>query len=339
MKEMVFAGPAPGRPSMDAPCVPLSARSSTVACRADSIFSTLPAAAVPVSVKIPEPITAPIPSAVRLHGPSDFRSCFSGSCEAAISASMLRVRRSDVPNLIRLTRVRLALALTLCRSPDLLLHRSARNAGGSFGLRRRFLARCSLQFLTLFGGRCGLCIHRLSFLTRAQRTLPVRSFGSHPRTTDFACALFRFSPAHNGLCCALFRFSPAHNGLCCALFGQDLVSPAYFSTNFFSPWFWKMITSFVLSPSPSRRTIVPRPYLGCSTTVPVRAGCFGGGGALGNGFDSGARGGRPMGRGGAAGASPKSPPCAGDVGRDGVGGRGAGVEVSQGGVSSGGRGI
>ena len=45
-----------------------------------------------------------------------------------------------------------------------------------------------------------------------------------------------------------------------------------------------MTTSFASSPSPSRRTIVPVPYLGCSTTVPVRAGLFGTGGALGNSF-------------------------------------------------------
>ncbi len=35
---------------------------------------TLPAAAVPVSVKMPEPITAPMPSAVKLHGPNVRRS-------------------------------------------------------------------------------------------------------------------------------------------------------------------------------------------------------------------------------------------------------------------------
>ena len=55
--------------------------------------TTLPAAAVPVSVKMPEPITAPIPSAVRLQGPKVRRSFLSGSSEAAISASMLLVRK------------------------------------------------------------------------------------------------------------------------------------------------------------------------------------------------------------------------------------------------------
>ena len=60
-----------------------------------------PAAAVPVRMKMPEPITAPMPKAVRLHGPSVRRSFFSGSSEAAISASMLFVRK-------RLTARRLA---------------------------------------------------------------------------------------------------------------------------------------------------------------------------------------------------------------------------------------
>ncbi len=43
---------------------------------------------------MPEPMTAPTPSAVRLHGPSVLRSRLLGSSEAAISASMLLVRKS-----------------------------------------------------------------------------------------------------------------------------------------------------------------------------------------------------------------------------------------------------
>jgi hypothetical protein len=42
---------------------------------------------------MPEPITAPIPIAVRLHGPKVRRSFFSGSSEAAMSASILFVRK------------------------------------------------------------------------------------------------------------------------------------------------------------------------------------------------------------------------------------------------------
>ena len=42
---------------------------------------------------MPEPMTAPMPNAVRLHGPSVLRRRFSGSSEAAIRASMLLVRK------------------------------------------------------------------------------------------------------------------------------------------------------------------------------------------------------------------------------------------------------
>src|SRR5438094_273031 len=100
----------------------------TVAFRRDLMATTLPAAAVPVSVKMPEPITAPIPSAVRLHGPRLRRSFFSGSSEAAMRASILFVRkmltveawRRPAPNWWRLT-----LALALGLMADLLLLRSA----------------------------------------------------------------------------------------------------------------------------------------------------------------------------------------------------------------------
>src|ERR1700676_3227239 len=50
--------------------------------------------AVPITVKIPEPITAPIPSEVRLNHPSDFLSRFSGISESEMSLSMLLVRKS-----------------------------------------------------------------------------------------------------------------------------------------------------------------------------------------------------------------------------------------------------
>ena len=55
--------------------------------------------AVPTTVKIPEPITALMPSAVRLTQPSDFFSRRSGSSESAMSRSMLLVRKSCEPNL------------------------------------------------------------------------------------------------------------------------------------------------------------------------------------------------------------------------------------------------
>jgi hypothetical protein len=44
--------------------------------------------AVPITVKMPEPITAPIPSAVSDQGPSDFLSCCSGLSESEISLSI-----------------------------------------------------------------------------------------------------------------------------------------------------------------------------------------------------------------------------------------------------------
>src|SRR5215469_1963321 len=47
-----------------------------------------PAMAVPMTVKIPEPMTAPMPSAVSDHGPSDFFSACSGSSDSRMSLSM-----------------------------------------------------------------------------------------------------------------------------------------------------------------------------------------------------------------------------------------------------------
>ena len=47
-----------------------------------------PAIAVPMTVKMPDPMTAPIPSAVSDHGPRDFFSACSGSSDSRISLSM-----------------------------------------------------------------------------------------------------------------------------------------------------------------------------------------------------------------------------------------------------------
>jgi hypothetical protein len=47
-----------------------------------------PEIAVPMTVKIPEPITAPMPSAVSDHGPSVFFRQCSGFSESRISLSM-----------------------------------------------------------------------------------------------------------------------------------------------------------------------------------------------------------------------------------------------------------
>jgi hypothetical protein len=43
---------------------------------------------VPITVKIPEPMTAPMPSAVSDQGPRDFFSACSGSSDSLISLSM-----------------------------------------------------------------------------------------------------------------------------------------------------------------------------------------------------------------------------------------------------------
>src|SRR5215471_844602 len=52
---------------------------------------------------------------------------------------------------------------------------------------------------------------------------------------------------------------------------QSLFNPAYFSTSFFNPKRGKFTVILASSPSPSRRTTVPVPYLGCSTVMPARA--------------------------------------------------------------------
>src|SRR6516164_1798164 len=59
--------------------------------------STVPAAAVPVSTKIPVPIIAPIPSAVSDQGPSDLRRRCSGRSASASSRSILFVARNCLP--------------------------------------------------------------------------------------------------------------------------------------------------------------------------------------------------------------------------------------------------
>ena len=94
--EMVMAGPAPGRPSVDAAAPPCSSRSRTVACSIDSTVCVLPAAAVPVTVKIPEPMTIPTPRNARLHGPSDFFRRWDGASEEAIRSSMLLHWKRDI---------------------------------------------------------------------------------------------------------------------------------------------------------------------------------------------------------------------------------------------------
>src|SRR5882724_5973882 len=54
----------------------------------DEVSNFCPAIAVPMTVKMPEPITAPMPSAVSETGPRVFLSLRSGSSESEISLSM-----------------------------------------------------------------------------------------------------------------------------------------------------------------------------------------------------------------------------------------------------------
>src|SRR5579864_3893498 len=154
-------GPAPGRPNRETACGPCRIRSSTVACSTEVLRCTSPAAAVPVRMKMPEPITAPTPKAVRLSGPSVLRRRLPGSSEAWISASMLLVRSSwlNGPS-------RLALALPLHHLFDFLLQGTARHAGSALGERRPLLAGDALQFLAFgsVGNRLGVhlnCVHPL----------------------------------------------------------------------------------------------------------------------------------------------------------------------------------
>src|SRR5271157_6126480 len=91
--EMAMDGPAGGRPCISAPAVlpvrrKFTIRSSACACRMDGAWKYSPAAAVPVSMKIPEPMMAPIPSAVSDQGPRVLLSRCAGFSDSEISLSM-----------------------------------------------------------------------------------------------------------------------------------------------------------------------------------------------------------------------------------------------------------
>ena len=63
----------------------------------EEISSFSPAMAVPITVKLPEPMTAPIPSEVRLSQPSVFFRLRSELSESAISLSMSLTRNNCDP--------------------------------------------------------------------------------------------------------------------------------------------------------------------------------------------------------------------------------------------------
>src|SRR5579883_866691 len=165
--ETEMAGPAPARPLSVAALPPFKSRSSTGALRIDLPRKCSPAAAVPVTVKIPDPITAPMPRAMRLPTPSDFLSRRSGSSEEAISASMLLVRRSeDMSSGVPVRALSggsayklLALRLPLGHFSDFLLHRTARNPSSALGLGSGLLARGALDLLAFCLICYVFCVH------------------------------------------------------------------------------------------------------------------------------------------------------------------------------------
>src|SRR5262249_11099251 len=85
MKERAMAGPAPGRPKEAEWGVRYS---RTGALRMDLAWSCWPAMAVPTIVKMPEPMTAPMPREVRLSQPRDFLSLISAPSQSEMSWSM-----------------------------------------------------------------------------------------------------------------------------------------------------------------------------------------------------------------------------------------------------------
>src|SRR5579864_6597722 len=90
---MAIDGPAGGRPCIRI-CEVLPPRrkfttmSRTWAWRIDGALKYSPAAAVPVRTKMPDPITAPIPSAVSDQGPSVFCNRCPGASDSDISLSI-----------------------------------------------------------------------------------------------------------------------------------------------------------------------------------------------------------------------------------------------------------
>src|SRR5262249_23039906 len=121
-----------------------------------------------------------------------------------------------------------------------------------------------------------------------------RTAGHASRAFGFGCRLF----ARGALQLFAFYFVGDVLGV-----HQSLFNPAYFSTSFFNPKRGKFTVILASSPSPSRRTTVPVPYLGCSTVMPVRAALRAAGGAVESGLV------------GAGGRGNGEPDCGGTPGR------------------------
>jgi hypothetical protein len=71
-----------------------------------AIRAGFPPMAVPMTVKMPEPMTMPMPSAVSETGPRDFLSEFSGSSESEISLSMDLVAKICLGSVVLLVLLR-----------------------------------------------------------------------------------------------------------------------------------------------------------------------------------------------------------------------------------------
>src|SRR5581483_3031900 len=128
-------------------------RSITCAWKIEGTSKCSPAAAVPVSTKIPEPMIAPMPKAVSDHGPRVFLRRCSGFSESEISLSMDFLAKS-CPAIVYVAQPdgcaprRLPFRL----SAHHLLHLALGGAAwrGAFGFRSSFLARRPLCFFAFF---------------------------------------------------------------------------------------------------------------------------------------------------------------------------------------------
>src|ERR1700734_1574160 len=108
--EIAMEGPAGGGPCMRTPeGVPVRTRFTTIsrtcACQMEEALKYSPAAAVPVSTKMPEPITAPMPRAVNDQGPRVFCSRWPGASDSEISLSIDLQQKSWL-SLVRTVEVR-----------------------------------------------------------------------------------------------------------------------------------------------------------------------------------------------------------------------------------------
>ena len=68
--------------------------------RTERVLNFWPAMAVPITVKMPEPMTAPMPSAVSETGPSVFFKLCSGRSASEMSLSMDFVAKTWVPSVV-----------------------------------------------------------------------------------------------------------------------------------------------------------------------------------------------------------------------------------------------